>query len=817
MNTSQFHKRTNMFLTSSLRPESRTSIAINKNSFDTWGNKRSSFSTLLMKIFTIITLGLFLFTSCKKDELTPSINESNLKAGGTTYYISPTGNDTTGNGNIGTPWRSLYKASSTLSTSGSIIHVNAGTYLETHQCIISEGVSIEGMGVTSHIIFSYVGGDETNSAILLETYPSGGTAAQSISNLKLDGNLTSNSAITVFGRSNIKIHDLTIIDFTSQGIYMRGGATLGTQYATGNEIYNNIITNCTSRELVNGSGLINLSGQDGTLIHDNILTQNSRPQGYNGNIICSVIGYNKGVKYYNNKSYKPINEGVVQPYLTNTASGWNFHWESWTTRGGMEVYNNEFHNGVALDVAGVDNLKGDYDYSWWIHDNLFIQDTYTAAPASGVHYSGGVDFEATNEDCIVENNHFKNMPTGVAFDIGQSSRHQRNIIVRENLFESMGYSDIGWSFVILIGSMSDVTNAIFDHLYFYNNTILGNGLRGAFYLESGGVSGSTINNIYIRNNIIQGVVGNYGWLAIWDGTGTINSIYVDHNDIYNNVNSNAVYYRNGKTVTNYVSNNNIGINPLFVSSTDFHLQAGSPCLNAGIDVGLPYNGSLPDIGTFETSAGGGSTGSANQSPIIQNQSFQLVENSSNGITVGSIVASDPDAGQTKTFSIISGNISGAFAMNASTGALTVANSTALNLTTNPTFLLIIQVQDNGTPSLNRQATITINLKSAGTTTNAPPVINNQSFSLSKSAPKGTEVGTVVASDPNAGQMLTYSIIAGNTNSGFAINSSTGKITVRNQYAYKYHSQQKLFQLSVKVVDNGAPALSNQAAISINIK
>ena len=46
----------------------------------------------------------------------------------------------------------------------------------------------------------------------------------------------------------------------------------------------------------------------------------------------------------------------------------------------------------------------------------------------------------------------------------------------------------------------------------------------------------------------------------------------------------------------------------------------------------------------------------------------------------------------------------------------------------------------------------------------------------------TAVGTVVATDPNAGQTLTYSIQSGNTNGAFAINTSSGAITVANSAA-----------------------------------
>jgi hypothetical protein len=134
-----------------------------------------------------------------------------------------------------------------------------------------------------------------------------------------------------------------------------------------------------------------------------------------------------------------------------------------------------------------------------------------------------------------------------------------------------------------------------------------------------------------------------------------------------------------------------------------HLALGSYLIDAGIDVGLSYNGSAPDLGAFEF------TGINNHSSSIMNQSFQVDENSINGTVVGTVVASDPDAGQTLEYSIVSGNTDGAFAINASTGELTVANSAAVIAD----FALVVQVQDNGTDNLSNQATITINVIPTG--------------------------------------------------------------------------------------------------------
>jgi hypothetical protein len=99
----------------------------------------------------------------------------------------------------------------------------------------------------------------------------------------------------------------------------------------------------------------------------------------------------------------------------------------------------------------------------------------------------------------------------------------------------------------------------------------------------------------------------------------------------------------------------------------------------------------------------------NEAPTINDQSLGPIdENLTNGTSVGTVVASDVDADDSLTFSIIGGNTGGAFAINNSTGEITVANSAALDFETNPSFNLTIQVEDTG--SLSDTATVTINLK-----------------------------------------------------------------------------------------------------------
>jgi hypothetical protein len=98
------------------------------------------------------------------------------------------------------------------------------------------------------------------------------------------------------------------------------------------------------------------------------------------------------------------------------------------------------------------------------------------------------------------------------------------------------------------------------------------------------------------------------------------------------------------------------------------------------------------------------------------------------------------------------------------------------------------VQDNGTGNLSSQATVSVIVSDE----NIAPLINNQTFEVNQNSSNGTNVGTVVASDPNAGQTLTYSILSGNTNGAFSINSSTGMLSVANSTALASADNYSLF-------------------------
>ncbi len=158
--------------------------------------------------------------------------------------------------------------------------------------------------------------------------------------------------------------------------------------------------------------------------------------------------------------------------------------------------------------------------------------------------------------------------------------------------------------------------------------------------------------------------------------------------------------------------------------------------------------------------------STNSPPVLNPQSFSIAENLANGSIVGTVVATDPDVGDTKTFSITAGNALGAFVIN-NNGQIIVADSTKLNYESITSFPLTIRVTDSG--SLSASATITVNL----TNVVEAPIIVAYPLTIAENSVNGTIVGTLTAT-PDFGRTISSWTITGGNGTGagaFAISNS----------------------------------------------
>jgi parallel beta-helix repeat protein len=150
----------------------------------------------------------------------------------------------------------------------------------------------------------------------------------------------------------------------------------------------------------------------------------------------------------------------------------------------------------------------------------------------------------------------------------------------------------------------------------YNNVCYGNGDNLAI-AGGAGAADSCVDNV-VRNNICAAAIARE--LACWSGgenDGTLGSGNIYTHNCLGAESIGFILWGSGVTLDTYdawetaygASTHSVRADPLFedVANDDFRLQAGSPCIDAGVDVGLRRDylghpvpqGNAPDIGAYE--------------------------------------------------------------------------------------------------------------------------------------------------------------------------------------------------------------------------
>ncbi|MGI6337899.1 MAG: PKD domain-containing protein [Bacteroidales bacterium] len=538
-------------------------------------------------------------------------------------FVSTKGNDSSGDGSITYPWATLSYAFSRASA-GDTVCMMPGTYTISQQVTWPNSVSLMGLYHPDSVRIESTYSATDQPLIKGETwrgwlYPQ--TAGhQSISNITFDGNLTTWIAIHVNFRNYVEIHDCKFIDFFHRGVVFYGQASsefgginpyyssksMPSGWCVGNKIYDCSFTNCARNRGVspyNGYGNLNVGQQDGIEIYNITIVQNQREAGYNG----------YGIKFYEggwNKNMK-IHDCDITTDHNRPRGCWNFSIEMWNDLGGCQYYNNRLRGQVDLTNAV---LTTGYSYSSWYYNNVIGWDDILN------HTEAGITIEGYIENVIISGNIIKNISNAIMMqqiypnDDWPINNHMEEIQIHDNLIYGLGITEGGWTYggIVGIAFTEENSNNTGKNCYIYNNTIVSatTNVRNDIY-RTVGINYNCLTNwdvLYIKNNILVNFNGGYQDAAPILGVGysTMRNFEITNNLFYSCGNNNIPKYINGfNTGSGYVYSNNLISNPLFVSTSDFHLQSTSPAIGFGINVGLStdhdnYNWKIPpSIGCYE--------------------------------------------------------------------------------------------------------------------------------------------------------------------------------------------------------------------------
>jgi len=497
-------------------------------------------------------------------------------------YVATTGNDGTGDGTSGAPYLTVAYAI-TQATSGDTIYINAGTYNIGTTITVPEAISLLGAGESTTTLLATAAVEPMLSLI---SGAEGANGNQSISHLTLDGDLTAEQAILARGRSNIKLHDVTIKDFLGEGtnvVIFNGrvsGSAEPTTYATGIEIYDcNFINNGDdfeySANVWFAYSALEIVGTSGALVHDNLF--DNKTGGRYGYGLKCISGYIRGAKIYDNEFYLTLHDAA-------SISSYAFAIELWNGTGGVEVYRN-YCNGGGIDLAGRGwDDKYNYGFAAKIYSNTVVMDAqpvHTAESALLLESGSadGVFFTA---------NYVRNFTIGFSLSLRQDADTRilnvDGLHLAYNIFDNLGRNNstaAGYGITHnLVNSTANPFTPTVNNFNVLNNVIYHSVLQafGIYLTATIGGNPVTWTNVTVANNIFHKMY----WPCqfkdqVIDTITVSNNIFTDPEDplMFNNC-----------TVTNADTTAGVDVNPLFRSAGNFRLQAASPAINAGTNLSL---------------------------------------------------------------------------------------------------------------------------------------------------------------------------------------------------------------------------------------
>ena len=192
-------------------------------------------------------------------------------------------------------------------------------------------------------------------------------------------------------------------------------------------------------------------------------------------------------------------------------------------------------------------------------------------------------------------------------------------------------------------------------------------------------------------------------------------------------------------------------------------------------------------------------------------SFELVEHSSVGTTVGMVTATDADVGSNANIDYLLSGGNSIFDIDRFTGTLTVADSNRLDREVSPAYVLSVTAMDRGSPATSNTTLVSVELTDIN---DNAPIFSSSSYTrtISESLSVDTSILTVSAVDfdfASNGQ-VTYTLQGTST---FAIDDSSGEISVVSSLDREVQAH---YTFNVTAFDGGFPRLSSTAQVTIVI-
>lgn len=200
----------------------------------------------------------------------------------------------------------------------------------------------------------------------------------------------------------------------------------------------------------------------------------------------------------------------------------------------------------------------------------------------------------------------------------------------------------------------------------------------------------------------------------------------------------------------------------------------------------------------------------NTDPKVAPAVFTIPENPALGLLIGKVTASDPNVGQTVSYSLEQQEDS-PVSIDAETGELFVANRDGFDFETSPKVIVSVIATDSVGGATRSE--VVINL----TDVNEAPTVNADRYSISEEVDNGVAFGRVNAFDPeDRDSELVFANVGGTGKDAFEVDTSTGVLRVKDASLLNFEAN-KAVTFIVSVSDKSAPPKTTQVTLEVLIE
>jgi len=562
------------------------------------------------------------------DNEDPDIYWYDVYTGGDSYYVDADAADDSGAGTMADPWKTISKVESGASAGDTIYFQRGDTW--TDQLDVKTGQTFDTYGTGD---LPVIDGENTRARCIYGD----GEDNVTINNLKLK-DASTDMVLNIHGK-NWEMNSCTLqnsLGWDCQADGYQCNITDGADY------YGLTIDKCTFTDICGWNNINIYSGHVDSYWYNLTITNNSITQSTRhinqANSECTGVGTpsacctgdgegdcdetdcvgdgdpftcctGSGTGVCAKHVTRGINTALANGARTNNQipCGWtisNNYFEGLS--GGAirirtgDTLSNLISSNSVIDCSDFNQLQIHYSRNLTIEDNTVSGswDQYDPDYGDGTGIiidfdtdEGGGEIEWISDGVVVRRNTISGRVFGPSRN-GIGIWAGKNIKIYSNLCYN-NYSGIR------VGAYDEcINNKV------YNNTCVNNTYCG---ISVYGSAGETQPVVDIKNNILYG--SQYGIRIYRAGTPTIS-----HNCYYNN--SSYDRWDALALATFDAGNGAISLNPLFVSSTDYHLRLFSPCKNAGLfDSSDPYSEIIYDLDSRQMTKADGTEYYPNSKPI----------------------------------------------------------------------------------------------------------------------------------------------------------------------------------------------------------